>query len=201
MTLAALADPVGKHRYVSWRALLHILGWIIGSSFQYSSKPAWIPQHRWRNQMRLAGCLRARRSSSAGSGVDQPPSRDAFPASLPGTHSRSRCRADVSFRGTLHRLLHRLGVCAAAAGRGMAAAAAAKLTRSLNKKAAHLAMRCLCNRLCCRAYLLVSTTGMFAANCRLISRSRRRSIWYHKAVFLAEITFSNIGTYFERSEP
>jgi hypothetical protein len=50
-----------------------------------------------------------------------------------------------------------------------------------------------------RSYFVVSTTGMFAANCRLIRRSRRRSIWYHNAVFLAEMVFSNKGTYFERA--
>lgn len=49
-----------------------------------------------------------------------------------------------------------------------------------------------------RPYWAVSTTGMFAANRKLIKRSRRRSIWYHNAVFLAEMAFSNIGTYFER---
>src|SRR5271165_4207385 len=47
-------------------------------------------------------------------------------------------------------------------------------------------------------YLLVSTIGICDDNCRLISRSTRRSIWYHNAVFLAEITFSKIGTYFIR---
>ena len=38
------------------------------------------------------------------------------------------------------------------------------------------------------------TIGISEDNCRLISRSIRRSIWYHNAVFLPEMTFSNIGT-------
>ena len=44
------------------------------------------------------------------------------------------------------------------------------------------------------AYLVGFTIGIIDDNCRLISRSIRRSIWYHKAVFLPEMTFSNIGT-------
>ena len=43
------------------------------------------------------------------------------------------------------------------------------------------------------------TIGIVAENCKLIRRSIRRSIWYHKAVCLGEITFSNIGTYFIRN--
>ena len=49
------------------------------------------------------------------------------------------------------------------------------------------------------AAYLVLTMGIIADNCRLISRSTRRSIWYHKAVFFAEMTCSNIGTYFMRN--
>jgi hypothetical protein len=48
-------------------------------------------------------------------------------------------------------------------------------------------------------HLPVSTIGICADNCKLISRSTRRSIWYHSAVFLAEIIFSNTGTYFMRN--
>jgi hypothetical protein len=50
------------------------------------------------------------------------------------------------------------------------------------------------------AYLpLVLTMGITADNCRLMSRSIRRSIWYHNAVFFAEMTPSNTGTYFMRN--
>ena len=48
-------------------------------------------------------------------------------------------------------------------------------------------------------YLLASTIGTSVDNCKFIRRSMRRSIWYHNAVFLGEITFSNIGTYFIRN--
>jgi hypothetical protein len=48
-------------------------------------------------------------------------------------------------------------------------------------------------------FLLGLTIGMAAESCKLIRRSIRRSIWYHKAVCLDEITFSNIGTYFIRN--
>ena len=37
---------------------------------------------------------------------------------------------------------------------------------------------------------MVCTTGIFHANCRLIKRSRRRSIWYQSAVFFEEMAFS-----------
>src|SRR5208282_680976 len=49
------------------------------------------------------------------------------------------------------------------------------------------------------AYLLVSTIGICENNCKLIRRSIRRSIWYHKAVFLGEMTFSNTATYLNRN--
>src|SRR5271155_5919138 len=52
---------------------------------------------------------------------------------------------------------------------------------------------------CPSAYLLVSTIGICVDNCKLIRRSIRRSIWYHNAVFLGEITFSNTATYLIRN--
>ena len=47
---------------------------------------------------------------------------------------------------------------------------------------------------------VVLTIGIWVDNCRLMSKSIRRSIWYHKAVFFGEMTFSKTGTYFIRSE-
>ena len=71
-------------------------------------------------------------------------------------------------------------------------------TAAQNKPAAHRATHCLVGRLDA-AYLVVFTIGMLEDNCRLISKSMRRSIWNHNAVFLGEITFSKSGTYFMRS--
>jgi hypothetical protein len=44
------------------------------------------------------------------------------------------------------------------------------------KKAAHLPMRHLCNRVCFKPYLLASTIGKLEANCKLTIKFRRRSI-------------------------
>jgi len=42
--------------------------------------------------------------------------------------------------------------------------------------------------------------GIREDNCKLIRRSIRRSIWYHNAIVLGEMTVSNTATYLNRNQ-